>query len=453
MSESNKDTHDLTEKLVEQSALRQASVITSFPEADSRFCDHRSFAGRFHQSLYRADRNDRQVMLLMVRVDGFYDEDHSTQLTDIDKLLKLTISRIGSCLRRGDTLASIGDGLFAILLEEIRDPSVVPLAIEKIHAALSHPFHIEKTFITVNYFTGASLFPIDGFLCSQLWTQAKIALDTASETGHGTFSLTPQMMGHNAIEGHKQSRELHQAAKSDQLQLVYQPIFDSSGERTIGIEALIRWHHPEHGLLKPGHFMPVLEETGLIIPVGERLAEDACRLASRLQREGHSSIKVTLNISARQFSDTGFLLSILDALYNSGLTPALLELEISEETLLKNIELSQRLLIELQGIGIKVIVDRFGAGNSSLTQIIGLPLSGLKIDSELVKGLPMDKRHCAVSAGIFTMAQGVGLKTAASGVENKAQLSALQEMNCEQMQGFYFTKPMSADALLHWLPN
>ena len=449
MSDSNKDSNDLTA----QSALRQSNAVSGFPEADSRFCDHRSFAGRFHQSLYRADRNDRQVMLLMVRIDGFYDEKHSAQIAGTGKLLKLTLSRIGSCLRRGDTLASIGDGLFAILLEEIRDPSVVPLAIEKIHAALSHPFHIEKTLISVNYFTGASLFPIDGFMCSQLWTQAKIALDTASESGHGTFSLTPQMMGHNAIEDLKQSSELQQAAQSDQLQLVYQPIFDSSGERTIGIEALIRWHHPEHGMLKPDQFMPVLEETGLVIPVGERLAEEACRLAFRLQTEGHSPIKVTLNISARQFSDTGFLLSMLDALYNSSLSPALLELEIDEQTLLNNLELSQRLLHELQAIGIKITVDRFGSGHSSLTEIIRLPLSGLKIDSELVKGLPMDKRHRAVTAGIFTMAQGVGIKTAANGVENKAQMNALQEMSCEQMQGFYFTKPMSADALLHWLPN
>ncbi len=449
MSEINKDSS----KLIEQAAFQKSGAVTGYPESDPRFCDHRAFAGRFQQSLYRADRNDRQVMLLLIRIDGFFKTDQCVNFDDADKLLKLTLYRIGSCLRRGDTLASIGEGLFAILLEEIRDPSVMPVAIEKIHTALSHPFKFEQKSVSVRYFTGASLFPMDGYLCSQLWTQAKMALDTASESGHGAFSLTPQMMSHSAIDDIKQGRELYQATQSQQLRLVYQPIFDSTGERVAGVEALIRWQHPLHGVIEPDLFMADLEDTGLIIPVGERLIEDACRLAARLQKEGHSPIKVTINISARQFADTGFLLTVLDALYDSGVSPALIELEIEEITLLNNLELTQRLLLELQGVGVKVTVDRFGAGHSSLSEVIRLPLSGLKLSAELVNGLPEDRHHCAVTAGVFAMAQHAGLKTAANGVENAAQMSFLKELNCEQMQGFYFTKPMPAEQLLHWLPN
>lgn len=449
MSYSSKHTNDLTG----QSVFDQGGASSAMPESDSRFCDHRSFAGRFQQSLYRADRNSKQVMLLLIRIDGFYSAKQRLQPTNEDRLLKLTLCRIGSCLRRGDTLASIGDGLFAILLEEIRDASVVPMAIEKIHTALSHPFNIERASISVRYFTGASLFPMDGFLCSQLWLQAKMALDNASENGHGTFSLTPQMMGHASMDDFNQSRELYQATQSDQLQLVYQPIFDAKGERVTSIEALARWQHPNRGTLEPEKFISVLEDTGLIIPVGERLIQDACRLASRLEREGHSSIAVTINISARQFADSGFLLAVLDALYESGVSPALIELEILEETLLNNPELSHRLLLELQGVGIKITVDRFGDGNSSLAEVIRLPLSGLKLGCKLVKGLPLDKHNCAVTTGMFAMAKGAGLKTAANGIENEAQLKFLQEMGCEKMQGFYFTKAMRPDELLHWLPN
>lgn len=449
MSDSNKDVNNLTE----QAAFQKSAAVTGYPESDPRFCDHRAFAGRFQQSLYRADRNDRQVMLLLIRIDGFFKANQSVQLTDADRLLKLTLYRIGSCLRRGDTLASIGEGLFAILLEEIRDPSVMSVAIEKLHTALSHPFDLENNSITVRYFTGASLFPMDGFLCSQLWSQAKMALDTASERGHGAFSFTPQMMGHSAMNDSKQSRELYYATQSKQLVLVYQPVFDSSAERVTGVEALIRWDHPLHGMLEPEMFMPSLENTGLIIPVGEQLIEEACRLAARLQQEGHSSIRVTINISARQFADTGFLLTVLDALYDIGVSPSLVELEIDETTLLNNLELSQRLLRELQAVGVRITVDRFCAGNSSLTELIRLPLSGLKLSTDLVNGLPADKHHCAVTAGVFTMAQGAGLKTAANGVENAAQMQFLQDLNCEQLQGFYFTRPMPAEQLLHWLPN
>lgn len=449
MSETNKNSNSLSE----QAAFQQSAAVTGYPESDPRFCDHRAFAGRFQQSLYRADRNDRQVMLLLIRIDGFFKSNQCMRLTDADRLLKLTLYRIGSCLRRGDTLSSIGEGLFAILLEEIRDPSVMTVAIEKIHTALSHPFNLEQTAVSVRYFTGASLFPIDGFLCSQLWAQAKMALDTASEHGHGAFSLTPQMMGHSALDDLKQSRELYQATQSQQLLLVYQPIFDSTGERVTGVEALIRWQHPVHGMLEPALFMADLENTGLIIPVGERLIEEACRLGARLQREGHSSIRVTINISARQFADTGFLLTVLDALYDSGTSPGLIELEIDEMTLLNNLDLSQRLLLELQSVGVKITVDRFGAGSSSLTEVIRLPLSGLKLSAELVRGLPEDMHNRAVTAGVFAMAQGAGLKTAANGVENESQMHYLQDLQCEQLQGFYFTKPMPTEQLMHWLPN
>lgn len=452
MNDSSRGADDL-EKGSAETNTGPVSRHSRLPESDPRFCDHRSFAGRFQQSLYRADRNDRQVMLLLIRIDGYFRARERVQMEDTERLLNLTLYRIGSCLRRGDTLASIGEGLFAILLEEIRDASAVPMAIEKIHTALSHPFHVDRVSISVHYCTGASLFPMDGYLCSQLWTQAKMALDTATENGHGAFSLTPQMMGHTATEGAAQSRELYQAAQSDQLQLLYQPVFECSGRRVVSVEALVRWQHPLHGMLEPQQFMPVLEDTGLIIPVGERLIQQACQLASTLQKEGHSSIRVCINISARQFADTGFLLSVVDAIHESNVSPSLIELEITAETLLNNADLSQRLLSEFQAIGISITVDRFGAGSSSLTELIRLPLAGLKIDSELVKGLPVDRHDTAVTAGVFTMAQGAGLKTSASGIETENQVRYLKEMGCDQLQGFYFTRPMRPEELMHWLPN
>ncbi len=392
-------------------------------------------------------------MLLLIRIDGYLQNNKPFVATNSDRLQEYTLRRVGNCLRRGDTLASISDGLFAILLEEIRDASAVPMAIEKIHAALSHPLRVDAQSVTVRYCTGASLFPMDGFLCSQLWLQAKLALDTATENGHGTFSFSPRMSGHKAIEGPALSHDLCLAAQSDQLQLVYQPVFNATGQQVISIEALVRWRHPEQGLLEPAMFMSVLEDTGMIISVGERLIQQACHLAAKLQQQGHSFIRVLINISARQFADSGFLLTILDALYETDVSPALIELEIAEDTLLKNIKRSQRILTELQGVGVRVTVDRFGEGESSLTEIIRLPLNGLKVGLALVNGLPQDKHNAAVTAGVFAMAHAAGIRTAANGVETGEQLAYLVEKGCDQVQGFYFSRPMQAAELGYWLPN
>jgi len=423
-----------------------------FSLLDPRYCDRHSFSGRFQQSLYRADRNDRQVLLLLVRVD-ITNSGAAPGAGSPQRLLKLTRYRIGSCLRRGDTLADFGDGLFAILLEEVRDASAVPMAIEKIHAALSHPFHIERSRIKVAFCTGASLFPIDGFLCSQLWSQARAALDLASQTGHGTFSFSPIMMGHAAMDGFAMSRDLHAALQADQFGLVYQPVFDASGTRVLGLEALLRWVHPLEGMLPPEHFLSVLEDTGLIIPVGEQVIRDACRLAKRLHDDGHSAIRVAVNVSARQFADAGFLLSVLDALYESGTEPSLLELELSEETLLQDTALSQRQLQELRNSGVHITIDRFGAGLSSLAEVVRLPFSGVKVDHELVRKLPEDQCSAAVAAGVFALAQGAGVTVSAAGIENRRQLDFLRARRCDRLQGHYFSRPMPADELMHWLPN
>lgn len=421
--------------------------------SDPRYCDGHSFSSRFQQSLYRADRNDRQVVLLLVRIETPRHAGDPAGATESARLASLTRYRIGSCLRRGDTLADFGDGLFAILLEEIRDASAVPMAIEKIHAALSHPFHIERSRVNVRYCTGASLFPIDGFLCSQLWSQAKTALERASQTGPGTFSFSPIMMGHAAMEGFAMSRDLYTAMQSGQLHTVYQPLFDISGARVLALEALLRWQHPADGVLVPARFIDILEETGLIIPVGEQVMRDACKLARTLKDGAHSPIRVTVNVSARQFSDNGFLLSVLDALYESGADPALLELELSEETLLQDPAAARRQLTELRNSGVSITIDRFGSGVSSLAELVRLPFSGIKIDPALVKGLPGDAGSAAVAAGIFALAQGVGVSLAAAGIENARQAEFLRERGCERLQGHYYARPMAADALMHWLPN
>ena len=418
---------------------------------DPRYCDHHSFSARFQQSLYRADRNDRQVVLLLVRVD--IGADALVGEVGTERLCKLARYRIGSCLRRGDTLADFGDGLFAILLEEVRDASAVPMAIEKIHAALSHPFHIERSRIQLSYCTGASLFPIDGFLCSQLWSQARAALELARQEGHGTFSFSPIMMGHAATRDFALSRELHAALQAGRFELQYQPVFDAAGRRVLALEGLLRWSHPLDGMLAPERFLEVLEDTGMIIPVGEQVLRDACLLARRLQAAGHSAMPVAVNISARQFSDPGFLLCVLDALYDSGADPALLEIELSEQTLLQDPDLSLRQLSELRSSGVSVVIDGFGAGISSPAQVVRLPLAGIKISRELVARLPGDNGSMAVADGIFALARGAGITVSAAGVESRPQLDYLKAQHCDRLQGHYFARPMGADELVHWLPN
>ncbi|GEM_PF-1889138 len=415
---------------------------------DPRYCDHHSFSTRFQQSLYRADRNDRQVVLLLIQVDA-----SEGGLAGSDRLFKLARYRIGSCLRRGDTLADFDDGLFAVLLEEVRDASAVPMAIEKIHAALSHPFHMERSRIRLSCWTGASLFPIDGFLCSQLWSQAHAALELACQDGHGSFNFSPIMMGHAATRDFALSRELHAALQAGRFELQYQPVFDAGGRRVVALEGLLRWSRPPDGLLPPERFLEVLEDTGMIIPVGEQVLRDACRLARRLRDEGHSAMPVSVNVSARQFSDPGFMLCVLDALYDSGADASLLEIELSEQTLLQDTGLSLRRLRELRHSGVSVVIDGFGAGISSPAQVFRLPFSGVKISHELVGRLPGDTCSSAVTDGVFALARGAGVTVSAAGIENRDQLDHLQARHCDRLQGHYLGRPMPADELLHWLPN
>jgi EAL domain-containing protein (putative c-di-GMP-specific phosphodiesterase class I) len=248
-------------------------------------------------------------------------------------------------------------------------------------------------------------------------------------------------------------RELHEAYQNREFRLVYQPVFTIDRERVSAVEAFIRWDHPQRGPQLPKSFLNRLEETGLIVSVGERVLQETCQFARDLLDEGHEGIRVCVNISARQLTDPGFLLCALDALYDAGLDPSLLQLEFSEETLASIPDVARQLLPDIRKARIRVAVDHFGSGSSSLAELIRLPVSLVKIDRRLVTTITDDPVASAITSGIFALAQGTGMDVAAVGVEAATQISVLNNMGCKEIQGNFLADVLTGSELEPWLPD
>ncbi len=416
----------------------------------AKICTYSEFHDRFHLALNRAQRSRKHVLLLQVRLRA----EASDESPGLDERLSaLAIRRIGTCLRSSDTVCQHGKRELAILMEDVRDSAFVPSVIEKLHTTFSHPTRTgdEDVLLLPSY--GASLYPIDGHDTDKLWQRAAEALQLACESEPGAFRFSADVANHGAMQRFELGKDLHEAYQNQEFRIVYQPVFTVDGKRVSAIEAFIRWDHPERGALLPEAFLHLLEDTGLIIPVGERVLHESCQFARTLLDDGHEGIRVCVNISARQLTDPGFLLGALNALYDAQLDPSLLQLEFSEQALASIPDAAQRLLPDIRKAGIRVAVDHFGSGESSLAELIRLPISLIKIDRLLVQKIVGDPVSNAIASGIFALAQGTGMDVAAVGVEAATQIGVLDEMGCKEIQGHYLADAFTGTELEPWLPN
>ena len=421
------------------SYLAQFDTLTELP-------NRHLFRDRLAQTLVQARRNQWTVGVLFVDLDRFKLVNDTLGHGAGDKVLKEAAGRLTSCVRGGDAVGRFTGDEFGVVLSDLGRPGDASLVAQKIVDALARPFHLDghETYITAS--VGITLFPGDGEEVDILIKNADAAMSRAKEQGRNSYQFFTRELNERARNRVQTETALRLALERREFLLHYQPKVDLASGTICGFEALLRWQHPEKGLVSPAEFIPVLEETGLIVPVGEWVLSETCRQIAAWSKAGLSTPPVAVNLSARQFTEEGLQATVRRILGETGTDPSLIQLELTESLLMKNPESAARTLRELRDSGVKLSVDDFGTGYSSLAYLKRFPLDALKIDRVFVRDVDKNPDDAAIALAIIGLAHSLKLKVIAEGVETRGQLDFLREHGCDEMQGFYFARPLPAAA-------
>jgi diguanylate cyclase (GGDEF)-like protein len=405
------------------------------------------FVDHLQQALERSQWHERVVAVLFLDADRFKLVNDTMGHEAGDRLLKEASARLLACVRSGDTVARFGGDEFAILLNDLASPNdIVPIA-GKLLAALRPPFIVDGHEFFITGSIGISIYPNDGQDTAALLKNADIAMYRAKEQGGNIFQFYQADMNAHALKRFELETSLRYALERQEFVLHYQPQFDLKGGGISGLEALIRWQRPGSGLVPPMEFIPLLEETGLIVQVGEWALRAACMQHHAWRAAGLPPLRVAVNISARQFNGNNLMKTIRRIMQDSGMASEFLEIEITESVLMKNAELAIDELQEMSAMGVRLAIDDFGTGYSSLSRLKRFPIDVLKIDQTFVRGIISDPNDAAIVSAIITMAHALGIKVVAEGVETREQLEFLNARDCDFVQGYYFSRPLPGDEI------
>jgi len=400
------------------------------------------FMDRLNQTLARFPWHSRGAAVAFLDLDRFKPINDSLGHEAGDALLKEVGTRLANCLRTGDTVGRMGGDEFTILLADLARPDDVMGICRNIIASLSAPFVIGGRELFVSASIGVSVFPSDGRDSDTLLKNADAAMYRAKEQGRNNCQLYSPEMNAKASAHLEMQFSLRQALERKQLLLHYQPVVDLQAERIVGMEALIRWQHPDKGLIRPADFIPMAEETGLITPIGEWVLREACRQLKVWQANGLPIDRVSVNLSARQFQQPTLVKMLKGIITESGVAPHTLELELTE-SIMQHQDKAIRILEELHALGIQIAIDDFGTGYSSMNYLKQLPIQRLKIDRSFVNEITRDSVDAAIVTAVITLAHSLRLKVVAEGVETQPQFELLRSLQCDEMQGYLFSKPLS----------
>lgn len=433
---------DVTERKRQEAALLKSANFDALTELPNRVL----LLDRLDLAISSGIRHNRKVGLLFINLDNFKVINDSLGHDAGNTLIQKVAKRLHSCLWDGDTLARVGGDEFVFLLDEIGNEENIIGISRRIFDSLTKPLELGGQEVVISASIGASVFPRDGESAATLLQRANLAMHRAKEQGHNNFQFFTEEM-HSRIN-HRLTMEtqLRKAIEREEFVLYFQPQVKLANSRIVGAEALIRWKHPEMGLLAPGQFIPLAEETGLIVPIGEWVLHTACSEAKRWQGALRSPIVVAVNLSARQFRQNNLLDVIHKTLTFHGMQPSQLELEITESLVMHEPEKTTILLRQMKEMGLHISLDDFGTGYSSLAYLKNFPVDRLKIDKSFIQDV-------AIVRAVIQLARSFNLETIAEGVEDKDTLHLLRHLNCDIVQGYYFAHPMPADAFMDWLAS
>ncbi len=399
------------------------------------------------EAMLRAHRHGKQVGVLFIDLDRFKTINDSLGHAMGDRLLKAVAERLKKCVRETDTIARAGGDEFTILLDEINEPQDAAVAAEKLLSALSKPFTLGDHELVISASIGISCYPEDGGDTQILLKNADAAMYRAKEQGRNAYCFFSAEMNAHALETLVLTNGLRLALERNELLLHYQPRVDLTTGRIAGVEALIRWQHPERGLIPPVHFIPLAEETGLIVPIGEWVLKTACKQMRIWRDSSMPHFRMAVNLSVRQLRQAELAQRIASVLSETGLDADSLELEITESMIMQDPEETVKVLAELNAIGIALAIDDFGTGYSSLSYLKRFPIDYLKIDQSFVRGIPADADDVAITKTIIAVAKSLELRLIAEGIETHEQLAFLKAEGCKEGQGYLFSKPLPAENL------
>jgi diguanylate cyclase (GGDEF)-like protein len=394
------------------------------------------FTDRLNQAMAHAARDQRQFAVLVLDLDRFKLINDSLGHGVGDQLLCHVAQKLKGVLRATDTVARAGGDEFMLILDDVVEKDDIMLVAEKLIAAVSESCVFEATELHTSPSIGISVFPVDGETADVLLAHADEAMYAAKKRGRSTyqfFELGMEVFSHHRLQ---LENELRRALAQAQFELHYQPKIDIVSGTMKSVEALLRWHHPERGLVPPGEFIPLAEETGLILPIGRWVLREACRQAREWQLAGLPFLRVAVNLSPVQFRQPGFLAVIRAALDDHDLEPRFLEIEVTEGTVMSHAEGSIETLEELSRMGVIVAIDDFGTGYSSMSYLRRFPIDKLKIDRSFIRDLAGSADDASIVRAIISLAHSLRLKVVAEGVETSAQLEQLKDLGCDQYQGF-----------------
>ncbi|CAA9463417.1 MAG: diguanylate cyclase/phosphodiesterase (GGDEF & EAL domains) with PAS/PAC sensor(s) [uncultured Rubrobacteraceae bacterium] len=445
----------ILEDVTDRKALEDRLSHQAYHDGLTGLPNRALFLDRLEQALRRLKRADgarQRVAVLFTDLDNFKYVNDTLGHEAGDELLVEVAGRIASCLRPEDTVARFGGDEFVVLLEGASDPGAVAV---RISGALATPFKLNGREVFVTTSTGIAVGGPDTENAEDLVRDADVAMYRSKEAGKDRCEVYEDGMRARSSERLGLEGDMRRAVDRgcEEFVVRYQPEVDAQTGRTLGLEALVRWRHPERGLVPPDEFIPLAEETGLIVPIGRWVLGEACRRAQEwrsVHPEG-PAVDVSVNLSARQFIDPGLLEDVARALGETGLDPGGLTLEITEGILTEGTSVVRATVQYLKLLGVKLAIDDFGTGYSSLAYLKRFPVDFLKIDRSIVNGIEEDPRDEAIVSAAITLAHALGERVVAEGVETEGQLARLRDMGCEVAQGFYFSKPLDDQDLTSWL--
>ncbi len=450
---------DITERKKNEQQIRYLAYFDSLTDLPNR----RFFMEKLSQSLSHANRHKENIAILYIDLDRFKQINDTLGHSIGDGLLKgvserlSTILRNNDCVNRNDSnnaeneIYRLGGDEFTILLDDISEAEDAALVARRIQKSLTQPIMVNDREIFINTSIGIAVYPNDGNNIEDLLKNADTAMYHAKDSGRNTYRFYNDSMNAKALESLEMENKLRKAIKLNEFELFYQPKIDIKSSQIIGVEALLRWQHAVDGWISPADFIPIAEENGLILPIGKWVIDTAIQQCKKWHDAGFKQLSVAINLSGRQFPDVDLVTLIKQVLNKYQVNPKYIEFEITESILMEDAQLAATILGQLKQMGVFISIDDFGTGYSSLSYLKKFPVDILKIDRSFIRDVHIDKDDAAISSAIIAMAHSLGLKVIAEGVENNEQLEFLQERQCDEVQGFYFSKPVSAAKLTELL--